>query len=388
MKRYNYEVLLNDAHVPDGIQVGFTSSRADEIMELQRFRDFIDNTSSVKQAILDKDLSLQGRAFFETAEDLDFHSASLAQLNSELAVTDRGVSSLPFPNWHEFTLKNTLRDAVAKNDDRVYWVTGEQTKELYNLARHVDEINWKPGFNITESAPGAATIPTKRIDIAMKNAPSMTFAVREDGVVMSTSGKFDGKKLDEIIGKDVAKKIMEDKGIPRLKMSYDTKEKILTALDEDVLRLDRSPDRVNIIDPRPTDGSLFTILSTGRHLREAMGNLMRISSPDFDKSLSLSGNGLKIGGKWAEHLYDGMIPQFMKKQGGKVGRVKIKIRDEDIRAVTLESTPGQAGFDATKADNSIEVWYSDITPKMRKKVESGQEMFAVTPGISLRDEEE
>jgi len=118
-----------------------------------------------------------------------------------------GVSSLgdvpnaPFKKtWHELALKRMLRYAVDNGYDAIGWTTGEQQAERYDLSKQVDKI----------SVP-MVNKDNRSVRIDASNGTSFKLMVSNDGVVDGSysGGQFSGKRLDEVVGKEMAKKIME-----------------------------------------------------------------------------------------------------------------------------------------------------------------------------------
>jgi uncharacterized protein YneF (UPF0154 family) len=46
--------------------------------------------------------------------------------------------------WHEYVMKNLVKDAVEGGYDKVAWTTGKQQADRFNLSKHVDEIAYNP----------------------------------------------------------------------------------------------------------------------------------------------------------------------------------------------------------------------------------------------------
>ncbi|MCP3683489.1 MAG: hypothetical protein GY861_12450 [bacterium] len=163
-----------------------------------------------------------------------------------------GVPDFPFrKNWQEFTLKNILKRAVQEGYDRIAWISGEQTADRYDLSKQVDEILYQ------------------------KNDDG-TFVV---SAITGGKGNMLGesitpKQLESYIGKDVAKKIVDDEG----------------------------------------------------KKAETQGKYAAMKS--------LSGENLKIGGEWAKNLYDKQIPTFLKKYTKKWGA---KVEETDIETAVDKS---------------------------------------------------
>jgi hypothetical protein len=114
----------------------------------------------------------------------------------------KAVPDAPFKkNWHELMMKQILNEAVNGGYDAVAFTTGKQQAARYNLAKQVNSIDWKP-YN----ERGAEKI----INIMPINGNLIELPIDANGkVIERAGGQFAGKSIDEIIGKEVAKKIME-----------------------------------------------------------------------------------------------------------------------------------------------------------------------------------
>lgn len=89
---------------------------------------------------------------------------------------------------------------------------------------------------------------------------------------------------------------------------------------------------------------------------------------------------LKIGGEWAKHLYDEMIPQFLNKYGKKWGA---RVGETNFPNLPLKeaSSLGEAATVA-KYPEQIRVHSLDITPEMKHSVMfQGQPLFALIPPL-------
>lgn len=149
--------------------------------------------------------------------------AKAAELNAEIPddnygydyKQEGGIADAPFKatdEWAMLAFKRMVRHAAENGFDRIAWTTGEQQAERYDLSKQVDRIRWR--------TPDEASIEegaARRVLIDMVQArDSVALNVDANGVVVST-GQFRliGKRLDEIIGKEIADKIMsgEPKGV-------------------------------------------------------------------------------------------------------------------------------------------------------------------------------
>ncbi|MBP1724400.1 MAG: hypothetical protein H6Q44_2105, partial [Deltaproteobacteria bacterium] len=114
--------------------------------------------------------------------------------------------------WHEFVLKRMIRWAAENGFDRIAWTTGEQQADRYNLAKAVNRIEWE------KTEPGEEKgIVT--LSIAPRDVPPEDL-YREIGQRTGLHWDTDpdagpllyvpADRLDEVIGKDLAKRILED----------------------------------------------------------------------------------------------------------------------------------------------------------------------------------
>lgn len=112
-------------------------------------------------------------------------------------------------NWQELSVKRALQEAIANDSEYFAWINGEQTSARYNLATQVKEVKWNPPFE-----------GEKVVHITPQTGGEFQFHVKTDGEIKLRPGDYgrgttdwDGKKLDEVLGKGLADKIMgEEKG--------------------------------------------------------------------------------------------------------------------------------------------------------------------------------
>ena len=129
----------------------------------------------------------------------------ILQINDEMPT--RGTPEAPFVTktdaWLSLALKRIVKMAADGGYDRVAFVNGDQSAERYDLSKQVRSIVWTGRGNDTE----------KRVTITPNDGNDIEFMVQPDGAVGaigrgSIGNEFDGKRLDDIVGKDVAERIM------------------------------------------------------------------------------------------------------------------------------------------------------------------------------------
>lgn len=198
--------------------------------------------------------------------------------------------------WIEPTVKRALQDAVDSKADYFSWINGEQTSARYNLATQVDKVSWK----------NQVSNPSERsITIVGKDNKTIHFPINEKGIITEApTGQADwkGKKLDEVLGKGLADKIMaEDKG-------------------------------------------------------------------------SLSGEGLKFGGEWANNLYDKQVKDIVQKlTGGKVETIdmKLPITDKKAQNFRVQTGTGDGTLltpESMKVGQEIKDWSYSVASKGRYEI--------------------
>jgi hypothetical protein len=85
--------------------------------------------------------------------------------------------------------------------DRVAFVNGEQSADRYKLSNQINYVQWNPGYK-----PGV-----RLVTLEDKSGQEIGISVDPDGTVYDSSiDGAEGKKLDVVLGKDLATKIMED----------------------------------------------------------------------------------------------------------------------------------------------------------------------------------
>ena len=125
---------------------------------------------------------------------------------NRLLESESGVPNNPLlKNWQELTVKRALKDAVDNNSEYFAWINGEQTSARYNLATQVDTVQWRQN-NVTKGDG------TKLIYVNAKSGRDITIRLDEKtGIIkkgQSIPNEWEGKKLDEVLGKGLADKIM------------------------------------------------------------------------------------------------------------------------------------------------------------------------------------
>jgi hypothetical protein len=115
---------------------------------------------------------------------------------------EASVPDAPFKkNWHEMAFRRAVQLAVEEGYDKVAWTTGEQQADRYDLSKQVESIT----VPMVNEGSRSVRIKSKEGDT------TFNLMVDNNGVVDSsyTGAQFRGKTLDEVVGKDMAEKIMK-----------------------------------------------------------------------------------------------------------------------------------------------------------------------------------
>jgi len=129
-------------------------------------------------------------------------------------VLDKKRAGVPFNSliqgnkWQELAVKRALIEAITNGSEYFVWINGEQTSARYNLATHVKDVSWK-----LENRASHEPKEIKQIKIIPNNQNyNLLVEVDKDGKVLSAPAQMNavGKKLDEVLGKGLADKIMAD----------------------------------------------------------------------------------------------------------------------------------------------------------------------------------
>jgi DNA repair protein RadC len=199
-------VRMNDRTTADGNKVLFLEEVQSDWMQKGRDQGFGNqiHISGVRNGI----------GFSEDVENMEVAKARSAELSKEPGVTveslssKTGVPDAPFKkSWHELALKRMLRYAVDNGYDGIAWTTGEMQAERYDLSRQIEDIEVVPR---TDAETGERT---REVSIVLKGnrmPAQIDLGVDKNGVVdNATQGNLQGKPLADVVGKDLAKRIME-----------------------------------------------------------------------------------------------------------------------------------------------------------------------------------
>lgn len=104
-------------------------------------------------------------------------------------------------NWQVLTIKRALLEAVNNKAEYFAWISGEQTSARYDLATQVESVKW--GKSDVGDDFKSVTIDPKN----SSNKIALNFN-NDTGIINFARSEWQGKKLDEVLGKGLADQIM------------------------------------------------------------------------------------------------------------------------------------------------------------------------------------
>jgi hypothetical protein len=204
-------VRFNERTDADGKRVLFVEEIQSDWGQAAKKQGFSGGAFSVRNARTNETLA-DGFSTFTEADNAarELMRADPARQLAANAYKKVGVPSAPFVGkteaWVSLALKRMIRYAAEHGFERIAFTTGEQQADRYDLSKQVRSIEWSGRGNDTE----------KLVTITPLDGNDMEFMVQPDGKVGSMSGgqignELDDKRLDEVVGKDVAERILGEK---------------------------------------------------------------------------------------------------------------------------------------------------------------------------------
>jgi predicted GNAT family acetyltransferase len=223
-------IRINDRIDADGAKVLFVEELQSDWAQEGRKKGFITKDTKAAQKEVDVQIS-------ETKTQIDEIDAQLKNIEDQnenyfiddawLKLTEKRfeatnqisalrqqaldagvVQPAPFiqdtKSWLSLSLKRVINYAAENGYDKVAFVNGKQSADRYSLSKQVKSIEWS-GYE----SRGA----TKVVTIYPSEGNAIELPIDANGLVIKTAGtQFDGKPIDEIVGKEIAKQIVEQRG--------------------------------------------------------------------------------------------------------------------------------------------------------------------------------
>jgi len=154
-----------------------------------KYDEYINNGEKVPDSLKEKNAELE-KKYKEIQEKI--------KLNTGAEVPDA-----PFKDtWYQLALKRAIQHAAENGYERIGLTTGSQQAARFDLSKQVNEI----------TVPMVNSDGTRSVRITPTTGTSIKLMVDKDGVVTgygSGSTQFSGKKLNEVIGKEMSDKVMK-----------------------------------------------------------------------------------------------------------------------------------------------------------------------------------
>jgi hypothetical protein len=276
--------------------------------------------------------------------------AAWARVEGGFHGTAEGVPDAPFKTaWPELALKRMVKWAADNGYDQVAWTPGKVQAARYDLSKQVESM--KLHLDAPAVARGGGLLEIRPRGDTSVNGIRLQFD--KDGKVDSALGgsQFEGKTLDEVVGKEMADKILRDAREPNAgawgvknRQSGNWSQRFASKEEAEAYQA-RLPDSVR----GQTDVAAMTTKA----------------------SKTYSGLDLQVGGEGMNAFYDKMLPAAANKLGKKFG-------------AKVTPTKFVADNPSAFALSEIEAWSLPITDAMRSKAQSeGMPLFTGAPTGSL-----
>jgi len=121
------------------------------------------------------------------------------------------VPDAPFKKtWPMLAMKRMIREAAENGYDRIAWTTGAQQAERYDLSKQVEKIVW--GQRKDQADRGITIMLRDSGQLGGPRNTTSMFVDKEGKVVDASEKTLNGKMLDEVVGKEIADKLMAAPG--------------------------------------------------------------------------------------------------------------------------------------------------------------------------------
>lgn len=200
-------------------------SKRDELIDREtKLRDAIRMSPEAKALIgedgyVKKGKTAEYHALFENNKELnDVYNErkdvirELLELEQEMREMNGWSAGLvpdaPFErNWHELAMKRMLRYAAENGYDKIAWTTGNQQAERYDLGQSIRKIQ---SFEPDDYAKEHGEYRNIQIDLNSDDEPVFVNVDKEGNIMSSDMDELRGRKLSEVLGKDLANKILSE----------------------------------------------------------------------------------------------------------------------------------------------------------------------------------
>lgn len=349
--------------------------------------------ATLESAFDEQSLSPRAMEVLEAIRNLDAEllvaKARLREMQQDTAFewATKGVPNAPLKNaWRMLVFKHALLDAIEQGAKRFQWATGAQTAEHYSLRKTVDRIETGPTPAASQRFAGKLDV-----DIVMQDNRGTIGLIVEPstGIVLQGDDKFFDEDLRDIIGTEVAERVLAA-GNREL-------EKKQRAMDRDIV-----PYPFSMVDQGTTEDrsaqfalrrrdageEVFAVRSRegiwDRYEETTDWSVIRAFTSEAEAqayieasaeragldSVQISGKDLELGGEWAVHLYDNTMPReigkLLKPWGVEVKKLPLEVGHRAIprfepnsiweNATADDVAESLQGVDRTEGAAELSMW--------------------------------
>lgn len=161
---------------------------------------FIDSGDKIEIYYNNEKTETLSTYFNSEKEALDF-AIERERRNQSIFSTQK-ISNMPYKKtdqWVGMAMRRVFQMAAQEGFDRVSWVTGEQSAKRYDLSQQIESIA-VIGAGINDGV-------NKRVTLIPRNSTTINMTVGNEGEVLS--GDFTGKNLADVIGKELAERVVD-----------------------------------------------------------------------------------------------------------------------------------------------------------------------------------
>lgn len=237
--------------------------------------------------------------------------------------------------WVKLGLKVALKEAVNQGADKIAWTTGEQQNDRYGLSKQVDSVYSAEYSFLNEKSN--TYIDSKDIEIKLSNGSTKRLISSNNGEILD--GEFIGEKLDNLIGKELAQKVLNVNG-----------DKLFEGVD-----LKIGGKGMKGFYGSPTEGSFGIVGNVSKSLFKQEPKTVEIET---DKNTLLNES-------YAEEQPDGQY---------KIWNGEARKWEYDLSKEIAEKRAEKLNKNYVKKNTSTQ-HSIDITPELKASVEVGQPLF-------------
>jgi hypothetical protein len=261
-----------------------------------------------------------------------------------------GTPTAPFVTdtnaWTKLGLKVALKEAVKQGADKIAWTTGEQQNDRYDLSKQVDEIQYFKNSNDTYNV-----------------------YARKGGQTIESKSNLNEKDLENMLGKDVAQRIIKNEGLNIEVPAFGKYEPAKSLKGE---QLSVGGKGMKGFYGNPSEGTLGIVGNVAKSLFKQEPKTVKLNEGKDEKLKAYQYDGTQdvLGMAGVDYLKKG--DWIVELPSGFKMIVGANSKEEAIREFkeAADDTESSTGEFSESTQHSI-----DITPELAATVEQGQPLF-------------